>query len=184
MGGYIMAQISEMLSQSRTVITQPSVSSFEKYEKQGGLQDALIYMVISAGITGLLGLGNGLGGLVAGVLSTLLGFLIFTYLVFWIGKQQGGTGTLDEVAYTFALFWAPLSVLGALAGLILLITVIGIVFIPILGIAILAANIYFSYLAVQSSMNMPTGGKTWLTLVLAALGAGIASFVLSGLLTR
>ncbi|MCA9838009.1 MAG: YIP1 family protein, partial [Trueperaceae bacterium] len=103
-----MAQVSEMIQQSREVVTKPSVASFERYETSGTMQDALIYVAIAAAISGLLGLGGGIGGLISGIVTTLLGFFIFTYLIFWIGKQQGGTGSLDEVAYTFSLFWVPL----------------------------------------------------------------------------
>ena len=179
-----MAQVSEMIQQSREVITKPSVDTFEKYETNGSIQDALIYVSIAAGLSGLLGLGGGIGGLISGVVSTLLGFFVFTYLIFWIGKQQGGSGTLDEVAYTFSLFWVPLSILSALAALILTITVVGIFLIPLLIIAVLIANIYFAYLAVQSSMNMPAGGKTWLVLILAAIGAGVINALVSGILFR
>ncbi len=179
-----MAQVSEMIQQSREVVTKPSVATFEKYETGGTMQDALIYVAIAAGIAGLLGLGGGIGGLISGVVTTLLGFFIFTYLVFWIGKQQGGTGSLDEVAYTFSLFWVPLSIIGGLATLVLTITLIGIVFIPILLIAILVVNIYFAYLAVQSSMNLPTGGKTWLVLILSAVGTGIVNGIVTSMLFK
>ena len=179
-----MAQVSEMIQQSREVVTKPSVASFERYETSGTMQDALIYVAIAAAISGLLGLGGGIGGLISGIVTTLLGFFIFTYLIFWIGKQQGGTGSLDEVAYTFSLFWVPLSVIGGIATLILTITVIGIVFLPILVIAIMIANIYFAYLAVQSSMNLPAGGKTWLVLILAALGAGVVNGIITAILFR
>lgn len=178
-----MAQVSEMLKESQAVITKPSVATFETYEKQGTMQDALIYVAIAAAIAGLLGLGSGVGGLISGVLSTLVGFFVFTYLIFWIGKQQGGNGSLDEVAYTFALFWAPLSVLSGVVTLLLVLSVVGILFIPLVALVILIANIYFANLAIQSSMNMPAGGKTWLTLVLAAIGAGVVNAVIFSLLS-
>jgi len=67
--------------------------------------------------------------------------------VHYIGKTQGGTGTLDNVAYTFALFWAPISVLFAVVSLILLIPFIGIFLMPLLAVAALVINVYFAYLA-------------------------------------
>lgn len=178
-----MAQISEMIQQSRDIITKPSVANFEKYETSGTLQDALIYVAIAAAISGLLGLGGGIGGLVSGVVTTLLGFFIFTYLVFWIGQQQGGTGSLDEVAYTFALFWVPISIIGGLATLLLFITVIGIILVPLVAIALLVVNVYFAYTAVQSSMNLPAGGKTWLVLALALVGSAVVNSIVASILT-
>jgi hypothetical protein len=173
-----------MISQSREILTKRDVATFESYEDRGGLREALIYMAIAAGVSGLLGISGGLKGVITGVLSTLIGFLVFTYLIYFIGKQFGGTGTIDQVAYTFSLFYAPLSVLFAVLTLVLLITIIGIFLIPLVGIVAIIANVYFAYLAVQSSMNMHDNGKIWLTLILSGIGTWIVSGVLIGLLIR
>ncbi len=79
----------------------------------------------------------------------------------WLGRRRGGTGTLNEVAYSFALFWAPLSVIFAVLTLLLAITLVGIILLPLVGLPALAVNVYFGYLAVQASMNLPGGGTTW-----------------------
>jgi hypothetical protein len=92
------ASVGDMVNQSREVLTKRDTATFETFENKGGLREALIYMAIAAAITGVFGLGDGVGGFVRGILSTLIGFFVFTYLVFFIGKQQGGTGTLDQVA--------------------------------------------------------------------------------------
>lgn len=175
--------VPDMISQSREVLTKPTVATFEKFEKSGNLTNAIIYVAIAAAITGIFGLGQGIGGFLSGIIGTLVGFVIFTYLVYWIGKQRGGTGTFDEVAYTFALFWAPLAVLFAVAALVLAITIIGLVFLPVLGIVAIAANIYFAYLAVQSSMNLEAGGKTWGVLILAGLGALVFNIIIAAITT-
>ena len=174
--------VGDMISQSRAVLTKPSVATFEKFEKGGGLKEALIYMAIAAAITGIFGIFGGLGAFLNGIISTLVGFVVFTFLVYWIGKQQGGTGTLDEVAYTFALFWAPISVLSGVVMLLLTITIIGIFLVPLVAIAALVAQIYFAYLAVQSSLNLEPGGKVWLILVLSAIGSFIASGIIASVL--
>jgi hypothetical protein len=175
--------ISEMMGQSRSVLTKPSVATFERFEKQGTLAEALIYIGLAAAITGIFGLAEGLAGFIANIVGTLVGFLVFTYLVHWIGKQRGGTGTLDEVAYSFALFWAPLSVLFGIASFILVVTLVGIVLLPLLALAALALNVYFAYLAVQSSMNISGGGATWTVLLLAALGAFLVNVIIAAILT-
>lgn len=162
--------VPDMIAQSRQVLTNRSVATFEKFEKSGNLTNALIYVSIAAAITGLFGLFQGVGAFLSGIIGTLLGFVVFTYLVYWFGKRQGGTGTFDEVAYTFALFWAPLAVIVAVASLLLVITVIGIFLVPLLALAAVGLNIYFAYLAVQSSMNLEPGNKTWGVLLLAGLG--------------
>lgn len=176
------ASIGDMVSQSREVLSKRDTATFETFENKGGLREALIYMAIAAAITGVFGLGDGLGGFVRGILGTLIGFFVFTYLVFFIGKQQGGTGTFDQVAYSFALFYAPLTVIFAAITLILVITLVGILLVPFVGILAIIANIYFAYLAVQSSMNLTDSGKVWITLILAGLGSFLVSLLISGLL--
>jgi hypothetical protein len=175
------SSISDMISQSRDVLTSPSVATFERYEKLGTLRDAIVYVAIASALTGLFGLAEGVAGFVGGVLTTILGFLIFTYLVYWLGKQRGGTGSLDEVAYTFALFWAPLSILISLVTLVLILTLIGILLVPLVALAGLALNVYFAYLATQASMNLQAGGQTWAVLVFAALGAFVLNLIVAAI---
>jgi hypothetical protein len=164
------SSITNMLAQSQEVLTKPSVATFERFEDRGTLADALIYVAVAAAITGVFGLTGGLGGFVGNILATLLGFFAFTFLVYWLGRQRGGTGTLNQVAYSFALFWAPLSVLFGVLSFVLLITIIGILALPLVAIAALVANVYFAYLAVQSSLNLQGGGTVWVVLLLAAIG--------------
>src|ERR1700709_2605151 len=92
--------INEMISQSMTVLTKPSVQSFEQFEKRGGQREALIYVIIAAVLVGVVGLAlgfvGGIVGAVAGLLRgvlALLGFYVFAFVLNYVGKQQGGTGT-------------------------------------------------------------------------------------------
>jgi hypothetical protein len=176
------ASIGDMVNQSREILTKRDTATFETYENKGGVREALIYMAIAAAITGVFGLGDGLAGFLRGVIGALVGFFVFTYLVYFIGKQQGGTGTFDQVAYSFALFYAPLTVLFAALTLVLVITLVGIFLLPFVGIAAIIANIYFAYLAVQSSMNLTDTGKVWITLILAGLGSFVVSWLLAAFL--
>jgi len=161
--------LNKMVAQSREVLLNPGVETFEKFENDGGLKEALIYVAIATVLTGLLGLSGGLRGMISNIIVTLVGFLAFVYIVHFVGNQQGGTSTLDQVAYSFALFWAPLSVLFAAIVLILLITIVGILFIPAVVIIGLIANIYYAYLAAQSSLNLSEKSKIWITLIVAAV---------------
>jgi len=174
--------VMKMVNQSIQVLTKPGVATFEQYENKGTQREAVIYVLVAAAITGLFSLGGGLGAFLNGIVVTIVGFLIFTYLVHYVGKAQGGSGSLDNVSYTFALFWAPINVLFALASLILTITVIGIFLIPLLAIGALVVNVYFAYLAVQSSMNLRDSGKIWVTLAVAFVGTLVANLVISGIL--
>lgn len=176
------SSITEMLRQSQVVLTQPSVATFERFENRGTLADALLYVAAAAAITGVFGLTEGIGGFVRNILATLLGFFAFTFLVHWLGRQRGGTGTLTEVAYSFALFWAPLSVLFGVVSFVLLITLIGILALPLVALVALAANVYFAYLAVQSSLNLPAGGTIWTVLLLAAIGTFAVNMLVGAVL--
>jgi Yip1 domain len=164
----------EMVNQSVSVVSQPSVTTFERYEKRGTLRDAALLIAASSAIAGLLSFRSGALGMMAAVIVALVGFFAFTYLVHFIAKQQGGTGTLDEVAYSFALFWAPLAVAGAIATMLL-----GWALGTLIGLAQLAASVYFAYLAIQSSMNFGDSSKIWTTLVGAIIGYLAVFFALT-----
>lgn len=160
----------KMVSQSRQVLTKSDVATFEQYENDGGLKEALIYIAIATVISGLFGLGNGITGLISNIITTLVGFAAFAYLVHFMGNQQGGTSTLDQVAYSFSLFWAPLSVLFSAIVFLLFVTIVGIFFIPFVALISLIANVYFAYIAAQSSLNLSDKTKIWVTLIVASLG--------------
>jgi hypothetical protein len=176
------ASVGDMVSQTREIISKRNAETFEAFENRGGLQEALIYTAIAAAIAGVLGLSDGIRGLVNGVLTTLVGFLAFTYLVFWMGKQQGGTGTFDQVAYSFSLFWVPLSLLLQVVSFVLAITLIGIPLIPVAFILFLIGSVYFAYLATKSSMNLSDNTKIWLTLLVATVGLWVVKAVLERIL--
>ncbi|MBX0328646.1 YIP1 family protein [Oscillochloris sp. ZM17-4] len=187
----MMQQVSlpEMVAQSRDVISNPSVGTFERYERRGTTTNAAIYVGVASVVAGVLGLTGGLGGLLSGILGALIGFFVFTGMVFYIGKSvAGGTGTWDEVAYTFSLFVAPLTVLGAVISLVVWLFS----FIPILGflvallsfpiaLIILLAQAYFAYIAVQSSMNIRDQGKAIITLGLSVVGTVIVQMIIGGM---
>jgi len=173
--------IPEMVNQSRAIISSPSVATFERYERHGTLTNALIYVGIAALISGVLGLVNGFGGLISGVVLGIAGFVVFSGLVFWIGKRFfNGTGNWDEVAYTFSLFWAPLMVVGGVLTLLSVVPILGFLA-GLASIAMLFVQVYFGYLAVQSSMNITDQGRAIGTLALAFVGT-IVFYALIGVL--
>jgi hypothetical protein len=176
--------INEMLNQSIQVLTKPGVETFERFERHGGQREATIYIMIAAAISAAVALVFGLlGGIVQALLSAVLGFIlpvvgfyIFVFLVYFIGKQQGGTGTQDEVFYTMGLFVAPIQAVTGAVGAI-----------PLLGCLAAPATfalgiyqIYLGYLGVRSSMNLDQN-KAIITLVLAFIAQVIIGFIIGAI---
>ena len=176
--------INEMLNQSIQVLTKPGVETFERFERHGGQREATIYIMIAAAISAVAALVFGLlNGIVAALLNAALGFIlavagfyIFVFLVYFIGKQQGGTGTQDEVFYTMSLFVAPIQAVTGAVGAI-----------PLLGCLALPATfalgiyqIYLGYLGVRSSMNLDQN-KAIITLVLAFIAQLIIGFIIAAI---
>ena len=167
--------VGDMLNQSMTVLTKPSVQSFEQFEKRGGQREALIYVVIAAVLVGVVGLAFGfLGGFVgaiAGLLRgvfALIGFYVFAFVMSYVGKQQGGTGTQDEVFYTAALYTAPIL---AVTGVVSAIPIIGCLALPV-TFALGIYQIYLGYLAARSSMNLDQNKA-----IITVIAAIVAQFV-------
>ncbi len=176
------ATITDMFPQSVAVLSKPSVASFEQFERRGGTTEAYIYValaaLISAVISGFFGIFhpnvNALAQFFSRLILTFAGFAVFTGLVYLIGKNLfRGTGTYPEVAYTFALFFVPITIVS---------TVIGIV--PILGWFISwvlsLVTVYFGFLAVQSSMNVRDQTGAIVTLLLS----GVGYFIVLGIFSR
>ena len=178
--------IGDMLNQSMTVLTKPSVQSFEQFERRGTQREGLIYVGAAAALAGIVGAVFGLltggiagliGGLVIGIVGPLLSYFVFSFLVYTIGKSQGGTGTQDEVFYTTSLYTAPLL---AVTGVVNAIPFLGCILLPvtfILGIY----QLYLGYLATRSSMNLDQN-KAILTVVLSIIAMWIAGAVLTFIL--
>ncbi|MCY1704045.1 YIP1 family protein [Deinococcus sp. SL84] len=181
---HIRRSVGDEMQQSLAVLTRPSVRTFELFERKGGVNEALMYVllasIVSAAVAGLMAFIPWHADISPWVqfVNRLVGipiqFAIFTGVVYWVGKQFfGGTGRYAEVAYTFALFFVPLSLLSSALG-----------WIPVLGffvsLLISLALIYYGYLAVQSSMNIRQGANPAITLLVAALVTTALNFLVFG----
>ncbi|HEX6290407.1 MAG TPA: Yip1 family protein [Herpetosiphonaceae bacterium] len=171
------SSLSEMINSSIVVLTRPSVSTFEQYERRGGMRDALIYVGVAAALAGIVGfifnliftgVAAAIGGLIAGLLTTLLGFTVFAFVLYFVGKQQGGTGSQDEVFYTCALYTAPLL---AITGIVSAIPGLNCLLLPV-TLAAYVYQLYLGYLASRSSMNL---GQT--PAIIAVVAAILAQWV-------
>lgn len=175
-----VSALGDMVNNSVEVLRKPSIATFERYEKRGTLQQAALYAVIGALIAAVLGAGGGVFGVIQNALGSLLAFAIVVGVVYRFGKNQGGTGTLAEVAYTFALFAVPLGVLWPATLLILwAVPILGWCLIPFALLAGVTGYVFYGYLAVQSSMNIFDPRKALVTLGVAAL-AMVAGTMLIG----
>jgi hypothetical protein len=158
-----------MINGSIAVLTKPAVSTFEEHERNS-LQWAMIYTAIGSAISGVF-TGASLAmqgqsfvlGLVLGVLIGFIGLLIYTALVFFIGRAFGGTGQFGEVAYDVSLYSAPMA---AASSVLNLVPIIG----PLLGLVLAIYNLYLSYLAIQSGMNLPKDKALYTILIILAIG--------------
>lgn len=176
----------EMINGSVAVLTKPSVSTFEEHEKNN-LSWALIYSVIAGVINAIiaaialsLGLGaaaatgditggeaavtgGAIGGAIfGGIIFTVIGLLIYWGITYGLGRAFGGTGAFGELAYDLALFNAPTAVLGSILNLI-----------PFIGgfaaFALGLYNLYLTYLAIQSGMNLPSNKALYVILIQFAI---------------
>ena len=181
--------ISEMLNQSTTVLTKPSVQSFEQFERHGGMREALTYVGVaaafSAALSFIVGLVGGFGlaifGLISGLIGPLVGYFVFSYALFWIGKQQGGTGTQDEVFYTTALYTAPIQAISGILGAVFrVIPLLACLAFPI-PIALAVYQAYLGYLAARSSMNLDQN-KAIISVVVAFIATIVAAGIITGIL--
>jgi hypothetical protein len=173
--------LGEMVQQSIQVLSKPSPQTFEAFENRGTMRDALIYVAVGAAISGLLSLPAGLGAAIGSVIATVASFFVFVYVVHYVGTTQGGTGTLDQVAYTFSLFWIPLQIVAALVGLVLIITLVGILLLPLLSIAAIAASAYFAYLASQSSLNLTDTTKIVISLLAGIVASALVGWIINSI---
>ncbi len=173
------AQVSDMFAQSAAVLASPSARTFERFEKRGGLPQALLYVLLAALVSALVAAlfaplhadVTVVGQFVSRLIGIPAQFFLFTGLVYLIGRQFRGTGTYPEVAYSFALFFVPLSIIISLLGVVPLLGALvkGVVWLVMAGLG---------YLAARSSMNLRNANQAALTLLLS----GIASYVFALLL--
>ena len=178
--------INEMISQSMTVLTKPSVQSFEQFEKRGGQREALIYVGVAAAVGAILsaifgliggGVTGAIGGLIGGLVLPLLSFFVSAWLIYTVGKAQGGTGTQDEVFYTVALYLAPILAINGIIGSNVLFACLAF---PV-SLALGLYGIYLGYLAIRASMNLDQN-KAIITMVLAFVAQVVIGIIVATVL--
>lgn len=114
------------------------------------------------GITGLAG-GSITGAIVSGLFGSIVGFFIWTGIVYLLGRAFGGTGAYGELAWDVALFSAPLNVISSLISLLgvgPLACLTGLI-----SLALFGYNVYLTWLSVQAGMNLPGNKALWVILI-------------------
>jgi hypothetical protein len=178
--------IQDMINQSIAVLKPwPTVATFEQFEKRGGTREALIYIGVASAVAAVVafvfGLLGGIGGAIAALIiafiSPIIGFAAFAYVLFYVARSQGGTGTQDEVFYTMALFTAPIR---AVTGVVGAIPLIGCLFFPV-NLVLSVYQGYLAYLACRASMNMEKNPAI-ISVVVAVVVMFIISAIVAGIL--
>src|SRR5262245_17558120 len=198
-----------MLNASMAVLRRPAVATFEEYEKNSvqwatiyvavaavvsailgaiaftiqrpyieqQLRDAQTQLGGQVDLTGALASRSIVGAIISGLLGTLIGFFIFLGIVYLIGRAFGGTGNFGELAFDMSLFWAPLMVVRALISIIAIGPLA--VLTGLISLAIALYNLYLTYLAIQSGMNLPKNKALYVILIIfgIVLAIGLCVFV-------
>ncbi len=176
----------EVIQQSIQVLTQPRVETFERFERHGGQREALTYVTAAAALAGVVAFLAGIFsggvtvaviGLLGALIGPLLSFFIFAFVVNWMGKQQGGTGTQDEVFYTCALYTAPIM---AITGVVGNIPILGCLFAPI-SLLLGLYQLYLGYVATRASMNLDQN-KAIITVVVAIIAQWVVFAVIAAII--
>lgn len=105
--------------------------------------------------------GTGFGGAVWALISAILGFLIFVGVIHVVAKALGGQGDYGRYAYQVAAFYAPLSIVAALLGLIPLLG-------GCLGFIVWIYELVLAVIATQAEYKVDTA-KAIIALVVALI---------------
>ncbi|NJP04810.1 MAG: YIP1 family protein [Chloroflexaceae bacterium] len=112
------------------------------------------------------------GSILSNAIGAIIWFLLFLVFVYAIGRAFGGTGSFGELAFDIALFSAPLTVVGALLGIIN-IGPLGFI-IAIVGLVLSIYQFYLTYLGVQSGLNLPSNKALYTMLLVIVMSILIA----------
>ncbi|NJO83999.1 MAG: hypothetical protein HC828_15220 [Blastochloris sp.] len=141
--------VSTVLTQSVAMLTNPRGAELAGTAARGTLLQASLYVGVVALIAGLLSFPLGISGALRVFLGTVVAFFAFTGLVYTTGQSPQERSPFADVAYTFALFMAPLSLIVPITMFILIHPAIGLgeqVF-PILAVGSFLVLLLQAYIA-------------------------------------
>jgi hypothetical protein len=184
-----------LFRQWQTVLTKPSIATFDAQLPSANWNVIWIGLVILGVARAIFGFisaaetagnthttGPGFGTIVGGFIGVFIGFFIIAGVLYLVAKLFSGTGTFLPYAYALSLFFVPLGVISAVAGII-----------PVLGALVaIAAGLYQIYLAILATASvhrLDMGKSTAVVLIpiaiLVVIGfllalAGLALLVAAG----
>ena len=184
--------IADLFAVWRTVLTRPSVPTFDEQKPNATNERTLTGVIIAAIASAVLaavfvaifpvyspmaieaGAPGALTTLVRTFIQTILGFYVFCYVLQFVATRLfGGQGVFDQQAYLISTYWVPISIVGQ--GLVF-IRVIG----PFIGLLALAYGLVLTTFAVQSGQRVSVGNAI-LSWVVAAIVTGIILAILGTL---
>jgi hypothetical protein len=205
-GSYVPQQqpgfsLQTLVRRWQNVLTRPGVPTFDEEQPAANWSTILISLVILGVteaifdfITGLEA--NGIarytlpGGTVlpihanpvrdafGGLLGAFVGFFVLSGILYLSAKIFGGQGSFLTQSWLLSLFFVPLEMITAVAGII---PFVG----GLVGLAALIYGIYLAVLATASAHRLPTGRATavvLLPLAILALLVCVAAIALAALL--
>jgi len=159
---------------------QLDVSLYEEVEAdEGATTEALIVVLIVAIAGGIGALATGPAGLILGLVSAVIGWVVFALLTYFIGTTFfGGTATIGEMLRTLGYAYSP--------GVLDILTIVSVI--PCLGpfVAMLIVMVTWVWrlattvVAVRQALDFDTT-KAILTCVLGWLAGMVIVILLSGL---
>ena len=169
--------LQRIIARSIDVLTHPQPRVFHAYGARSSGGDALTYVALAAFLTTLLTMlafrSGSATGVLWSVMDELFAFYLFAGVIYLIGKQRGGLGSFDEIAYCFALFYVPIHVLSWVLFWLVLLTPLRPVLLPwlwMLQLASYAVQAFYAHVAVRGVMGFRQPCEAWV-----AVGAGLAT---------
>lgn len=172
----------EMVNQSVMIFKQPGSITFRRSLSRGSRVDAVLYVASGACIVGILRAlllaEFGIAALLMEVFLALIGFFFFVAVVVLVGNYLGGMGTFDEIAYAFALFYVPITLVSRVVIVLMETFSLAPALLAWVGVLALLANGIFAYFAVQGSMHFRHPALALLTIGVALAILWVTSLVL------
>lgn len=100
-----------------------STRTYEEVEADESATGQAVAVVVLSSVAGGIGLGEGAGGLLAGAVGGIVGWLVWSYLTYWIGTrwlaEPGTRATAGELLRAIGFATAPglLRVIGIVPGI-------------------------------------------------------------------
>jgi hypothetical protein len=169
---YLWVFIASLIQVFLTALVQSRLLG--TYMDQAGLGDVLGNQ--ARGLGSIL-IGAVCGAPIAAAVTTLF-FAIGVFVVQWIAKMFGGTGTADKLAYAMASIAAPFSIVAGILSLLAAIPYVGLCFSVILSLA----GIYIFVLQVMAvkAVNRVSWGAAIGSLIIPGLVIGLLCACLVG----